>query len=68
MPLPRSMPRPMISAAAGASRKNGIGHSFLSVMRERTNPGQIVVTAIPSPRTRPRSAAPSALTHALLAL
>ena len=37
--------RRAIRAAAGsASIKNGIGQVFLSVMRERTKPGQIVLT------------------------
>ena len=47
--------------------KNGIGHVFLSVMRERTNPGQTTDTFIPSPRSMPRSASPHVLTHDFVA-
>lgn len=48
-----------ISAAAGAaSIKNGIGQVFLSVMRERTKPGQIVLTCILWGRRLKRKASP----------
>jgi len=58
----------MISAAFSASIKNGIGHVFLSVIRERTNPGQMTETLMFSGFNARRRASPHALTQALLAL
>ena len=67
-PFPYNMPRHIKRAASSASQKNGIGHVFWSVILLRTNPGQNVVTEIPSRFNRPRRAAPKAFTAALLAL
>lgn len=43
-----SIPFTMILAASEASIKKGMGQVFWSVIRERTKPGQITLTLIPS--------------------
>ena len=58
----------MTSAAFSVSQKKGIGQVFLSVIRERTNPGQIVLTLILYCNKSPLKASPHAFTHALEAL
>ena len=67
-PLFFSMPAAMISAAFSASMKNGIGQVFLSVIRERTNPGQMTFSCMFSLAKRIRIASPYAFTQALDAL
>ena len=62
-PRLRSAPRRIFAAAFGASMKNGIGHVFASVMRERTNPGQTTQTSMPSGASAPRSASPHVFTQ-----
>ena len=46
MALLTLMPSAMILAAAEASMKKGIGQVFLSVILDRTNPGQMVFTCM----------------------
>ena len=58
----------MMRAASGASMKKGIGQVFLSVMRERTNPGQIAETLMPSLFSIPRSESAHVFMHAFVAL
>ena len=58
----------MMRAALGASIKKGIGHVFLSVMRERTKPGQMAETWMPSLLSMPRSANAHVFMHAFVAL
>lgn len=67
-PMFLSILEAIIIAALSASMKKGIGQVFLSVIRERTNPGAIMFTCIFSFASLGRSASPYALTHALLAL
>ena len=66
-PTLRSTRLRITQAALSASMKNGIGHVFRSVMRERTNPGQTTETLIPSGFNMPRSASPHVLTQAFVA-
>jgi len=53
----------MIRAALSASMKNGMGHVFTSVIRERMNPGHNTLTLIPSFFSIPRIARPQVLTQ-----
>ena len=62
-----SMRLAIISAALSASIKYGIGQVFLSVIRERINPGQIVETLIPKGAKDKRKPSPQALTQAFVA-
>lgn len=57
----------IILAALSASMKKGMGQVFLSVMRERMNPGQMTFTSMPSGRSIPRRAMPHVLTHDFVA-
>jgi len=61
-PTSLSARRRMMRAALSASMKNGMGHVFRSVMRERTNPGQIAEMRMPSRRQCPRRASAHVLT------
>ena len=66
-PTLRSTRRRMMRAALSASMKNGMGQVFLSVMRERTKPGQMTETRTPSARRCPRRDSPHVLTQLLVA-
>ena len=68
IPLFFATPSAIIAAARGASIKNGIGQVFLSVILERTKPGQTTETLIFLSRKCNLNASPQALTNALLAL
>jgi hypothetical protein len=57
----------IILAALSASMKKGIGHVFFSVMRERTKPGQIAETRIPSLLSMPLNASAQVFTQLLVA-
>ncbi len=63
----RARPRRMMAIARPLSMSIGMGKGLTSVMGERTKPGQITETPMPSPRRLPLSASPQAFTAALLA-
>ena len=57
----------MMRAALSASMRNGIGHVLRSVMRERTNPGQMTDTQMRSLFSMALRDSPHVFTHALVA-
>ena len=66
-PMSRSAREMTVRAALSASMKNGIGHVFLSVSRERMNPGQMTETLTPSFLRKPRRESPHVFMQLLVA-